>query len=151
MVKARLWITDKFCVSHWQTGPPLFRPMWASSVQCRHWSRPMEKASFTKGVLKKYTNSHKKIGVIFFNAPSSYHMPVWLTLAHAEQVQTPNLWEISTCGSSKLSKVKIFTDILAGFTFNNRVLRLPAIVFIEHDVSTRKLVFDESRPRITSQ
>ena len=32
-----------------------------------------------------------------------------------------------------------FTDILAGFTLNNRVLRLSAIVFIEHDVSTRKL------------
>ena len=25
---------------------PLFRPMWASSVQCRHWSRHMAKASF---------------------------------------------------------------------------------------------------------
>ena len=24
-----------------QTGLPLFRPMWASSVQCRHWSRHM--------------------------------------------------------------------------------------------------------------
>ena len=29
----------------------------------------------------------------------------------------------------KYRKKKIFTDILAGFTFNNRVLRLPAIVF----------------------
>ena len=29
-----------------QTGLPLFRPMWASSVQCRHWSRHMVKASF---------------------------------------------------------------------------------------------------------
>ena len=36
-------------------------------------------------------------------------------------------------------KFVLFTDILAGFTVNNRVLRLPAIVFIEHDVSTRKL------------
>ena len=31
----------------------------------------------------------------------------------------------------------VFTDILAGFTFNSRVLRLHR--FIEHDVSTQKL------------
>ena len=30
-----------------QTGLPLCRPMWSSSVQRRHWSRHMEKASFT--------------------------------------------------------------------------------------------------------
>ena len=33
-----------------------------------------------------------------------------------------------------------FSDILAGFTFNHRVLRLPANRFIEHDVS--KFVFN---------
>ena len=33
----------------------------------------------------------------------------------------------------------VFTDILAGFTFNSRVLRLQAIVLLKHDVSTRKL------------
>ena len=37
----------------------------------------------------------------------------------------------------------VFTDILAGFTFNNRVLRLPAIVFIEHG-RNRDVVFNKN-------
>ena len=50
------------CESHWnfillQTGLPLFRPMWASSVQCRHWSRHMVKASFIPHAW--VTNTHK--------------------------------------------------------------------------------------------
>ena len=40
-----------------QTGLPLFRPMWASSVQCRHWSRHMAKASFIPHA--RVTNTHK--------------------------------------------------------------------------------------------
>ena len=48
------WQRDETTVISWlyiysivlQTGLPLFRPMWASSVQCRHWSRHMAKASF---------------------------------------------------------------------------------------------------------
>ena len=40
-----------------QTGLPLFRPMWASSVQCRHWSRHMAKASFIPHAW--VTNTHK--------------------------------------------------------------------------------------------
>ena len=46
-----------------QTGLPLFQPIWASSVQCRHW---------TAGTRKKQ---------------ALYRMAGWLTLA--EQVQTP--------------------------------------------------------------
>ena len=54
------------------TGLPLFRHMWASSMQCRHWSRHMDKQPL-------------------------YHMPGWLTLA--EQVQAPHhAWVLkSTC------------------------------------------------------
>ena len=45
----------------------------------------------------------------------------------------------SSQGGKALLRFFFFTDILAGFTFNNRVLRFPAIVFVEHDVSTRNL------------
>ena len=51
-----------FTSSTLQTGLPLFRNMWASSVQCRHWTRHMKKQAL-------------------------YHMPGWLTLT--EQVQPP--------------------------------------------------------------
>ena len=40
-----------------QTGLHLFRPMWASSVQCRHWSRHMAKTSFIPHAW--VTNTHK--------------------------------------------------------------------------------------------
>ena len=49
-----------------QTGLPLFRPMWASSVQCRHWSRHMAKASFIPR-----------------------DMPGWLTLTKASAATLP--------------------------------------------------------------
>ena len=40
-----------------QTGLPLFRPMWSSSVQCRHRSRHVAKASFIPHAW--VTNTHK--------------------------------------------------------------------------------------------
>ena len=44
---------------------------------------------------------------------------------------------------SLLRKVNLFTDILPGFTFNNGVLRLPAIVLLNTTFSIKRLQEDE--------
>ena len=54
----------------------------------------------------------------------------------------PKVYQQSGCASQR-NQGWWWANICQGWTitsiFNNRVLRLPAIVFIEHDVSTRKL------------
>ena len=63
------------------------------------------------------------------SSTSSAHMHQ-LNLQSGSRTVGKDVKQAVVIALSRLRDIMLFTDILAGFTFNNRVLRLPAIVLL---------------------